>query len=126
MARVLIVDDDPILRTVAAEILTQEGHACAEAADGELALAWLAANPADLVITDMFMPRKDGLEVLHEVKARWPGIKVIGVSAGWNDFKADDILRMADLMGADAVTGKPLDAVRFAALVDEVLGRDRA
>lgn len=123
MARVLVVDDDPILRAVAVEALTQAGHACAEAADGELALDWLAANPADLVVTDMFMPRKDGLEVLREVKARWPGIKVIGVSAGWNEFKAADILRMADLMGADAVTGKPLDAAKFTALVAEVLGR---
>lgn len=126
MARILVVDDDPILRAVAVEILTQAGHTCAEAADGELGLDWLAANGADLVVTDMFMPKKDGLEVLREVKSRWPAIKVIGVSAGWNDFKAADILRMANLMGADAVTGKPLDPAKFGALVEEVLGRNRA
>jgi CheY-like chemotaxis protein len=123
MARILIVDDDPILRAVAVEILTQAGHVCAEAGDGELAVEWLERNRADLVVTDMFMPRKDGLEVLREIKAHWPAIKVIGISAGWNDFKAADILRMAGLMGADAVTGKPLDAAKFSALVEEVLGR---
>lgn len=123
MARALVVDDDPILRAIALEILAQAGHDCAEAADGELAIAWLAANPADLVVTDMFMPNKDGLDVLREIRARWPATKVIGISAGWNEFRADDILRMARLMGADAVTGKPLVAAKFIAMVEEVLAR---
>lgn len=122
MARVLVVDDDPILRAVAVEILTQAGHTCAEAADGELGLQWLERNAADLVVTDMFMPNKDGLEVLRDVKARWPASRVIGVSPGWNEIKADDILRMARAMGADAVIGKPLNAEGFEALVQQVLG----
>jgi CheY-like chemotaxis protein len=121
MARVLVVDDDVILRAFAVDMLGRAGHACGEAGDGEAALRWMDGHAADLVVTDMFMPKKDGLETLREIRARWPATKVIGISSGWNDFKADDILRMASLMGADAVAGKPLEEARFLALVAEVL-----
>lgn len=123
MAQVLIVDDDAILRAFAVELLTQAGHICEEAADGDLALRWLADHRVDLVVTDMFMPNKDGLEVLREIRTRWPSTKVIGISAGWNQIQAEDILRVAGAVGADAITDKPLTDKKFVALVDEVLQR---
>lgn len=123
MARILVIDDDPILRAFAVDMLARAGHDCAEAPDGEAGLIWLGGHSADLVVTDMFMPNKDGLETVQEIKRRWPTVRTIGISAGWNDFKADDILRMAQRLGADAVTGKPLDEQTFVALAAEVLAR---
>lgn len=121
MGKILVVDDDPILRAFAVDMLVRAGHDCAEAADGEIAVEWLERNTADLVVTDMFMPNKDGLEILREIRARWPKTKVIGVSAGWAEIKADDILRVAHRLGADAVTGKPLDEAKFLGLVAAAL-----
>ncbi|MEA2739767.1 MAG: hypothetical protein QOH05_3074 [Acetobacteraceae bacterium] len=78
MARILIVDDDTALRRAVATALTDLGHQAAEAGDGQAALAWLAANPADAVLLDLRMPGMDGMEVLRRIRAR-PGAPPVAV-----------------------------------------------
>lgn len=77
---ILVVDDDPMVREVTAFMLGDAGHEVREAGDGVEALDALEAAPADLLITDINMPRMDGLKLVQEVKARWPAMPVLLVS----------------------------------------------
>lgn len=78
---ILLVDDDPLVRESTSWMLSDAGHDVHEAADGVEALEYLAASgPVDLLITDINMPRMDGLALAHEAKLRWPGLRVLLVS----------------------------------------------
>lgn len=77
---ILVVDDEPMVRDVTAMMLADEGHSVLEAADGVQALDLLQRTPVDLVITDINMPRLDGLGLAREVQARWPGVRILLVS----------------------------------------------
>jgi CheY-like chemotaxis protein len=124
---ILIVDDDPILRAIAMELLSREGYHCAEAEDGEIGIAMLQTMRADLVLLDMIMPNKEGIETLMEIKAKWPETAVIAISAGTPSMAPDQLLRMARTFGADATALKPLQASFLIPLVREILARpDRA
>lgn len=120
---ILVVDDDPILREIAAEMLRAHGYACAVAEDGAIAIAALADTPADLVVLDMIMPNKEGIETLREIKTRWPAIRVVMISAGTPTMTAQALLNMARALGADAVIEKPLFEASFIRVIGQVLGK---
>ncbi len=122
MANVLVIDDDPLFREIAQEMLTQVGHAVIVADDGSKA-ASLPAEPApDLAVVDMLMPERDGIETIGDLQARWPKIKVIAVSAGARGLEPDLLLRAAKALGANATLAKPLDREAFVGLVASLLG----
>ena len=78
---ILVVDDDALVREVTAWMLADAGHHVHEASDGVAALDFLMnAGPVDLMITDINMPRMDGLELVERAKARWPALPVLLVS----------------------------------------------
>lgn len=77
---ILVVDDDAMVREVTAWMLSDAGHSVSEAEDGVEALECLDRMPVDLLITDINMPRMDGLKLVQEVKARWPALPVLLVS----------------------------------------------
>jgi CheY-like chemotaxis protein len=108
VARVLVVDDDPAVRTTVKLVLEREHHAVTVAADGRAGLAALAAGGFDLVILDLFMPGMDGLETLREVRKHQPELPVIVMSgtvvAG---ERPPDFLRMAVKLGAARSIAKP-------------------
>ena len=110
MARVLLVDDDPICRAIGVEAMTQAGHVCEEAEDGEAATARMAEQAFDLVVTDLLMPNKEGIETIIEIKKMWPQVKVIAMSGGSSAATSDQLLQMAARLGADATLSKPLRA----------------
>jgi CheY-like chemotaxis protein len=122
--RILVVDDDPILRAIACEMLQSNGFVADQAEDGAVALEWLKTNVADLVVMDMLMPNKEGIETILELKQAWPRVRIIAISGGAGVLKADELLRMAQRLGADAVMTKPLFADPFIALVRRLLGGD--
>ena len=72
MRRILIVDDEPLIREVLAEVLADEGYAVHSAADGQEALEAIAADLPDLVITDVMMPRLSGWDLLDRVRQQHP------------------------------------------------------
>jgi signal transduction histidine kinase len=83
--RVLIVDDEPEVRSALADMLEIAGHTAFQAAGGREALAWLeAGQPVDLVLTDMGMPGMMGSEVARAIRGRWPNLK-IGLMTGWDE-----------------------------------------
>jgi len=121
MARVLVIDDDPLFREIAGEILTQEGHAATLIDDGARAPE-LPDHPApDLAVVDMLMPERDGIETIGDLRRRWPRLKVIAVSAGARGLEPGLLLRAAKALGATATLSKPLDREAFVALVRQLL-----
>jgi len=83
--RVLLVDDEPEVRSALADMLGTSGHTAFQAAGGKEALAWLdAGQPVDLVLTDLGMPGMTGAEVARAVRARWPQLRV-GLMTGWDE-----------------------------------------
>ncbi len=121
MARILVIDDDDAVRTTIRRILEREGHEVAEARDGASGLKQFHERPADLVITDIFMPGTDGMELLRAFRRESPRPKVIAVSGGGFggtvDLRAD-----AELMGAVRTLGKPFEREELVKAVREVLG----
>jgi len=121
MARVLIVDDDPLCRAIAAEALTSAGHDCEEAEDGEIALTRLRAAPVDLVVTDLLMPNKEGLETIIEIRRTWPQTRIIAMSGGSGHAGPEQLLGMAERLGANATLAKPVRAAPLLEAVRRVL-----
>ena len=78
---VMIVDDDPIQRAIVCETLSS-AYDCEEAPEGASALKRLERSPVDLVIVDMLMPEKDGIETIAAIRSRWPTIRIIAISGG--------------------------------------------
>lgn len=107
MANVLAVDDEPGLRELIAEALSEGGHQVSVAADGVAALHQLEERPFDLLILDLRMPGElDGMQVLREARARWPGMQVIVLTAYGSIATAVEAMRL----GAFHFLEKPFDS----------------
>jgi len=82
MARILVIDDDDqILRTLH-QVLEMEGHEVVDTSNGKEGIKFFRENGADLIITDIVMPEKEGLETIMELRRDFPDIKVIAISGG--------------------------------------------
>jgi CheY-like chemotaxis protein len=107
--RVLVVDDEESVRGVLCENLAACGFDVSMARDGFEAMTMIEeGQPPHVVVTDIIMPRKEGLEMIIELRRRYPGVRLIAISGGGR-AKSADFLQMAARLGADAVIPKPLD-----------------
>jgi len=107
--RILVIDDEVAVRETLCENLSECGFEVSSASDGEDAVRQIEkGNLPDIVITDIIMPKKEGLEVIVEIRKKYPKIKVIAISGGGRT-KTVDFLTLAEKLGADAVLAKPLD-----------------
>jgi CheY-like chemotaxis protein len=109
MALILIIDDDPMVRTALAMALQAAGHRVMEAADGQAGLAVFQAHGADVVVTDILMPRKEGIETIRELRLAAPDLRIVAMSAS-PTHSGPDWLRVASQLGADATLTKPFTA----------------
>ncbi len=113
MIRVLVCDDDQGVRYTLREVLASAGLAVEEAADGEEALARFDAAPFPLVVTDLRMPRLDGMELLRRLAARTPAPKVVVVTAHGSERQAVEAMKA----GAWDYFRKPFDNEELLAVV---------
>ena len=120
MARVLIIDDDELVRAALVLLLERSGHEVQEACNGTEAGRILKVYIPDLVITDIVMPEMDGLQVIQEIRKVSPGLKIIAIS-GATTIGSVDILDSASKLGADRTFGKPIDRQEFMASVTRLL-----
>jgi DNA-binding response OmpR family regulator len=121
MSSVLIIEDDlELLRHLAASFLAA-GHKTFMAPDGEAGLAKLDAEAIDLVVTDIIMPVREGVETIIAVKARFPAVKVIAISGGYR-IGPDDFLHLARQLGADLTLAKPFRPSALVAEAERLLG----
>lgn len=121
--KVLIIDDDPLLREMAVELLTEAGYTCQVAEDGRLGIACLEAGRPDLAFLDMIMPNMDGVETLGQIKTRWPDLPVVVMSAGTRTMAMQSLLRLAANLGADEVMQKPLKREVLLPLAERLTAR---
>lgn len=118
MARILLVEDALEVRESIKDALEEAGFAVNEAPDGVVALALLENHAFDLMITDLWMPNMDGLDLLKRLRAINPKLPVIAISGGApRRAPIDYSVALADTFGADRVLHKPFDNDD---LVDEV------
>ncbi len=106
MARILVIDDEELARYTLREILHNAGHEVAEAKNGNEGIAFQKAHPFDLVITDIIMPEKEGVETIIDLKQAYPDLKIIGISGGGRTRNLD-FLKLAKQFGADRTIAKP-------------------
>jgi len=117
---VLVVDDDQDIRQMLCQVMMSQGYTVIEADDGENAVQMVETHHPDLVITDIVMPRKEGLELISELKAFNPEMKVIAFSGG-GKASPENYLAFAKGMGADAVFTKPVPIAQLQIKVMELL-----
>ena len=110
--RILVVDDEKPIRDILEHALTASGFHVRTAADGFEALSLARHHQFDLVITDMVMPGKEGIETILELRRTAPGIKIIAMSGG-QSTGTGDFLPLAKTLGASAVLKKPFNQETF-------------
>lgn len=119
--RVLVIDDDDQVRTLLQRILTSAGYQVTATADGDEALKSLAEQPFDLVVTDILMPRREGLQVILDIRRDYPHLKIIAISGGSVRVPTVMALDAAVTFGASIVLSKPIDIDELLKAVMQVL-----
>jgi len=114
--RILLVDDDTAVRDSIAVVLSAAGHTVEQAENGIDGMRLLRRHSPDLVITDILMPQKEGIEIIREIRSLVPATPIIAISGGGGTGQAD-YLKMAQAFGANAALAKPFDPEALLALV---------
>jgi DNA-binding NtrC family response regulator len=122
LARILVAEDVPEMREALDLVLRQAGHEAVLTADGEAALARLGESAFDVLVLDIWMPKKGGLDVMKAVTENWPEMPVIVISGGGPDATLENVTAVADLYGAIRVLYKPFDDEELVEAVAEALG----
>lgn len=121
MASVLVVDDEPLIRETLRQILEHAGHEVTDVGNGKEALSALSGRTFDLVITDILMPEKEGIETIIEIKSQMPNLAIIAISGG-DRAGAMDVLGIARRLGANQVLAKPFRGEQILNAVEAALG----
>jgi len=121
MAKILIVDDEEPIRSLVSKIVSKDGHEAMEAEDGVHACETYQDAEIDLIITDLVMPKKNGIEMIMELKKSRPDVKVIAISGGSGFSGQIDLLSVAQLLGAKNIIKKPFTVDEIRAAVNEAL-----
>jgi len=119
MAKILVVDDEFQMRRLLRLALERHGHTVDEAADGSEALRRFAERQPDLVITDLVMPEKEGIETIQALRRKCPAIPIIAISGGGR-VGPENYLSMAGQMGANRSFAKPFSLEEILTAVQEL------
>jgi YesN/AraC family two-component response regulator len=120
--RILIIDDDFHVRDMMERLLRRAGYDAQLAENGVEAVKMHRENPMDLVITDIIMPEKEGIEIISEFKRDYPTVKLIAISGGGRIGPAN-YLKMAKLLGAEQTFAKPVDTSQLLSAIEELLAQ---
>jgi DNA-binding response OmpR family regulator len=120
MSRILAIDDDIEIREMLKQLLERAGYEVLVAPDGKEALKLHQAKPVNLIITDIVMPEKEGLETIMEFQRQSPGVKIIAISGG-GKIEANEYLNLAKMLGAKKTFSKPFELKKLLTEVRELL-----
>ncbi len=108
MLKILLVDDDKLIREMLRNMLKKEDYATEEASDGDEAIKLFHKFKPDLVVTDIIMPEKEGIELIQQFLKENPAVKILAISGGALNIDSNSTLKMAKALGAHATLSKPL------------------
>lgn len=120
MAKILVADDNDVFRSALGMTLEQMGYDVVEAQNGKVALDLQKKFAADVLITDLIMPEKEGLEIIQEFKRRYPHVVIIAMSAGGR-IHMKDLLKVAKQLGANYALAKPFSNEELADTLNKAL-----
>ncbi|EFK12179.1 response regulator receiver domain protein [delta proteobacterium NaphS2] len=120
---ILVIDDDESIRILLRTVLELEGYLVLEASDGVTGQQEYGKNPTDLVIMDLIMPGKEGIETIRDLRREFPDVKIIAVSGGGR-IGAESYLKMAKGLGALRTLRKPFDRESLVKTVAEAIKMD--
>jgi len=118
---ILVIDDDDQFRGMLREMLERAGYEVADAPNGKEGIRLYRENPADLVVTDIIMPEKEGIETIMDLRREFPEVKIIAMSGGGR-IDPEEYLHMAEKLGAKRTFAKPVEREELLKAVGEVLG----
>jgi DNA-binding NtrC family response regulator len=121
MTRVLLVDDDDDFRMPLRKYLERTGHEVIEARNGTQAVEAYKKQPVDVVVTDLIMPEKEGIETIMELKRQHPQVRIVAMSGGGR-INGGDFLKVAQQLGARRALAKPFSCQAMVAAIAEVMG----
>jgi len=121
MQRVLIIEDDPAMSEYMSEILRRAGFEVSAAFNGVTGMEALRTSPPDVAIVDIFMPEKDGLEVLIELRRTSPDLNVV-ITSGKQHLLSGSSLSLAEQLGANATLAKPFTPKELVSVVTRLAG----
>jgi DNA-binding NtrC family response regulator len=120
MARILVIEDDDSFRNVLVQMLSKAGYEVRQAGEGNQALEVCKLFEPELVLTDIIMPDKEGLETIQELLDLCPHLKIIAMSGG-GKFGPNSYLPLAQKLGAKATLQKPFMREELLNTISEVL-----
>ena len=123
MARVLVLDDDPLIQATLPLLLREQGHEVLTADNGKIGLRLLQTEPIDLIITDILMPEADGIEVVRSVVKKHPTIALVTMSGGSSRLPSTDAGYITQLLGAHAVLVKPFGDAELAEAIRKAMAK---
>lgn len=119
---ILVIDDEKYVRAALRGILEYAGYGVVEAEDGEQGIGLIETDSTSMVITDIFMPVKDGIETIIELRREHPDVKIIAISGGGPlPLNMRGFLTEAEHLGADKTLSKPFGAHELLSTVKDVL-----
>ena len=116
---VLIIDDDSNVRETICNDLIDCGYEVESAGNGEKGMDIINLRRPDLVITDIIMPGRDGIEIIMEIRKKYPGLRVLAISGGGR-IRPGDYLGMAHKLGAQVILRKPFDMIELEKAVERL------
>jgi len=126
MLNILIIDDHEEMLTMLSRTLTDRGFATHTAENGAIALKILADQEVDVVVTDLVMPEKEGIETIMHLRKQYPEIRILAISGGHQMRNATPYLELAARLGAHDTLAKPFTIDTLTAKIKGILPPEQA
>lgn len=120
MAKILLVEDDDLVRDMLTQVLQRASHEVTSVANGEDATTALQSAEPDIMVTDIIMPKKSGITLISEVKNRHPNLEIIAISGGGR-LDPTGYLDLSESLGASVSFEKPIDNNALLMAIDLLL-----
>jgi len=121
LAHILIIDDDSQVLDMLRQTLEREGYDVVVASNGRVGIKIYREDPADLIITDMVMPEKEGIETIIELKRDYPDVKIITMSGG-GIINPEQYLDISRKLGVERSFTKPIERKKLLFAIQELIG----
>lgn len=117
---ILVIDDEENIRELVRAVLENAGYEVLDAADGDIGLEVFRSNQVDLIITDLIMPGKEGIETISELRKQQSNLKILAISGA---VDSSTYLHLAGHLGADETLGKPFSVNELVEIVGRLLNQ---